>query len=72
MAFLNGKFTAFDPQITLEDIQDDDMNCVVTADSVSYDTDNNTIEFIDLNKSVFDIADAQIEGKRVVVILNDV
>ena len=72
MAFLNGKYTAFDPQITLADVQDDDNTCVVTAESVTFDTENETLEFSDLDKSVFDVADAQASGKRIVVILPNV
>ena len=67
MAFLNGKYTAFDPQITIEDINDDDENCVVFSGSAHFDLVDETITFSNLDKSVADISDASTHGKRIVV-----
>ena len=72
MAFLNGKYTAFDPKITLTDVTDDDVTCVVQGTITNIDTSRDEVTIGSMDKSVTDIADAIANDKRIVFICNEV
>ncbi len=61
MAFLNGKYTAFDPHITLTDVVDDENNFVVHGE---LDTSAG-IYFYNCDKTVSEIDQAIADGKKI-------
>ena len=65
MAFLNGKYTAFDPQVTMVDgVVDDDENCVAHAE-LSSESAGAVLIFDQSDKLFEELEQALNDGKRV-------
>lgn len=66
MAFLNGKYTAFDPQVTMVDgVVDDDENCVAHAELDAGESAGGKLVFLNSDKLYNDLDQALNDGKRI-------